>query len=137
MLVFGTIFLTADAIMKIEHSQTEPKELERTLFYNPANHVDRPPKLENPNYYQDFSLVKSVSWKDVLHFSGVLLLVASWGFYSQFNKALQQRKKLIYVEVRSKEEMISRVRSKQNLNSVIVAVNRKKNMNHLFDKFWY
>ena len=67
----------------------------------------------------------------------MLLLVATWGFYSQFNKALQSRKKLIYVEVKSKEEKISRILSKQNLNTVVIAVNRRKNMNHLFDKFWY
>ena len=50
---------------------------------------------------------------------------------------MQTRKKLIYVEVRSKDEKISRIVSKQNLNTVIETNTRKKNNNQLFDKFWY
>ena len=50
---------------------------------------------------------------------------------------MQTRKKLIYVEVRSKDEKISRIISKENLNTVIETNTRKKNNNQLFDKFWY
>lgn len=82
------------------------------MFYNPAEMVDLAKSTQKPDNYSDFSLLKSIHWNDVLHFSGVLLLVATWGFYSQFNKALQQRKKLIYVEVKSRIEQISRILSK-------------------------
>ena len=41
------------------------------------------------------------------------------------------------MEVRSKDEKISRIVSKQNLNTVIETNNRRKNTNQLFDKFWY
>ena len=61
----------------------------------------------------------------------------SWCFYFQFTRALQARKKLIYVEVRSSSERIQRILSKQNLNTVIETTLRKKNNNKLFDKFWY
>ena len=89
ILIFGILFLTADTIMKIEHAQTEPKELEQTMFYSPADIVVTPNSMEKSHNYSDFSFLKSIHWNDVLHFSGVLLLVATWGFYSQFNKALQ------------------------------------------------
>ena len=61
----------------------------------------------------------------------------SWCFYFQFTRALQARKKLIYVEVRSNTERMPRIVSKQNLNTVIETTLRKKNNNKLFDKFWY
>ena len=61
----------------------------------------------------------------------------SWCFYFHFTRAIQSRKKLIYVEVRPQDTNISRTESKQNLNTVIESNMRKKNTNQLFDKFWY
>ena len=90
-----------------------------------------------PDYTKRFDIVDSVRWADMIHIVVILVILMSWCFYFQFNRALQTRKKLIYVEVRSKDERISRIVSKQNLNTVIETNNRKKNNNQLFDKFWY
>ena len=73
----------------------------------------------------------------MIHIIIILVILMSWCFYFQFNRAVQTRKKLIYVEVRSKDEKISRIISKENLNTVIETNTRKKNNNQLFDKFWY
>ena len=42
ILIFGILFLIADAIMKIEHSQTEHQEPEQTMFYNPSESLFPP-----------------------------------------------------------------------------------------------
>lgn len=47
------------------------------------------------------------------------------------------RKKLIYVEVRGKNEWFLRKSSKENLNTVLLTATRKKNLFGLFDKFAY
>lgn len=39
--------------------------------------------------------------------------------------------------MRGFSEKISRIVSKQNLNTVIETTQRKKNRNKLFDRFWY
>ena len=46
ILIFGIIFLTVDVIMKIEHAQTEPKELEQTMFYSPTDIIVTPNSME-------------------------------------------------------------------------------------------
>ena len=73
----------------------------------------------------------------MIHIVLIQIILMSWCFYFQFTRALQARKKLIYVEARSSNERISRFVSKQNLNTVIETTLRKKNTNKLFDKFWY
>ena len=82
-----------------------------------------------PDYTQPFDIAKSVRWTDMIHIIIILVILMSWCFYFQFNRAMQTRKKLIYVEVRSKDERISRIVSKENLNTVIETNNRKKNNN--------
>ena len=67
----------------------------------------------------------------------ILLILMIWCFYFHLNRVLQERKKLIFVEVRPHDDTISRVESKTNLNLVIESNLRKKNNNMLFDKFWY
>ena len=73
----------------------------------------------------------------MIHIVLIQIILMSWCFYFQFTRALQARKKLIYVEVRTSTERIARILSKQNLNTVIETTLRKKNNNKLFDKFWY
>ena len=76
-------------------------------------------------------------WTDLIHIVIFLTTMMSWCFYFQFNRALLSRKKLVYIEVMSKDKIITRIISKQNLNTVIVSNNRKRTNNVLFDKFWY
>ena len=73
----------------------------------------------------------------MVHIVIILVILMSWCFYFQFNRALETRKKLIYVEVRSKDQIVSRIQSKENLNIVNEYNKRKRNNNQLFDKFWY
>lgn len=90
-----------------------------------------------PDYTSEFNFQSSVRWTDMIHIVLIQIILMSWCFYFQFTRALQARKKLIYVEVRSFSERMKRIESKQNLNTVIETTLRKKNNNKLFDKFWY
>lgn len=90
-----------------------------------------------PDYTKSFNFQTSVRWTDMIHIVLIQIILMSWCFYFQFTRALQARKRLIYVEVRSNSERMQRILSKQNLNTVIETTLRKKNNNKLFDKFWY
>lgn len=52
-----------------------------------------------PDYTNSFSITDSVRWTDMIHIVLIQIILMSWCFYYQFTKALQARKKLIYVEV--------------------------------------
>lgn len=67
----------------------------------------------------------------------ILIVLVLWCFYFHMNRVIQTRRKLIYVEVRSHDSVISRTQSKVNLNLVIESNMKRKNNNMLFDKFWY
>ena len=90
-----------------------------------------------PDYAAAFNIRRSVRWTDLIPMFFILLILLIWCFYFHLNRVLQERKKLIFVEIRQHDDAISRVESKTNLNLVIESNLRKKNNNSLFDKFWY
>ena len=124
--------------MKTQHAQANPEEARDAYLKQLDSKKNSWLSFgQVPDYSQNFDIVKSVRWTDMIHIIIILVILMSWCFYFQFNRAVQTRKKLIYVEVRSKDEKISRIISKENLNTVIKTNTRKKNNNQLFDKFWY
>lgn len=50
---------------------------------------------------------------------------------------MQNRKRLIYIDIKAKQEELPRMQAKRNLNMVIETNTRRKNNNDLFDKLWY
>ena len=73
----------------------------------------------------------------MFHIVLIQIILMSWCFYYQFTKAVQARKKLIYVEVHAFDRKVKRRQSKENLNTVILTTTRQKNNYELFDKFAY
>ena len=70
----------------------------------------------------------------------VIASIMAWCFYFRFVKAMQSRRKLIYVEVLDKENpdfKISRIQAKKNLRLVCETTTNVRNYNYLFDKYWY
>ena len=90
-----------------------------------------------PDYTQTFNITTSVRWTDMFHIVLIQIILMSWCFYYQFTKAVQARKKLIYVEVHAFDNKVLRRQSKENLNSVLLTTTRRKNNYELFDKFAY
>jgi hypothetical protein len=67
----------------------------------------------------------------------VVVLLMTWLLYFTFSDDFLTRRKIVYTEVRPREDDISRTQSKMNLNTLIETNQRRKNMNHFFDKVWY
>ena len=110
---FSASFLILDAYLKTESAQEDKESLadaqatfdkqrrvEESLWFTISHTID---------YSQPFDVVKSVRWGDMVHIVIILVILMSWCFYFQFNRALATRKKLIYVEVRSKDQIVSRI----------------------------
>lgn len=136
--LFAAAFLIQDGYMKTQHAQENPEEARKAYQLQLENKESSWLSFgQVPDYSQNFDIVKSVRWTDMIHIIIILVILMSWCFYFQFNRAMQTRKKLIYVEVKDKDKKISRIISKENLNTVIETNTRKKNNNQLFDKFWY
>ena len=90
-----------------------------------------------PNYTRDeFDPFKCVSWTHLTHIVMMELILISKCIWSHLSQAVQTRKKIIYIEVRNKNDRIKRYKSKQNLNTVVETFEKQRNY-ALFDKFWY
>lgn len=61
----------------------------------------------------------------------------TWLLYFTFSDDFLTKRKIVYTEVRPREDEISRTQSKMNLNTLIETNQKRKNMNHFFDKVWY
>ena len=70
------------------------------------------------------------------HLALIEIVLIGKCIYSQLARAVQNRQKIIHVEVRNSSEKMLRHISKRNLNIVIETFQKKKNY-ALFDKFWY
>jgi len=67
----------------------------------------------------------------------VVVLLMTWLLYFTFSDDFLTKRKIVYTEVRPREDDISRTQSKMNLNTLIETNQKRKNMNHFFDKVWY
>jgi hypothetical protein len=67
----------------------------------------------------------------------VVVLLMTWLLYFTFSDDFLTRRKIVYTEVRPREDDISRTQSKMNLNTLIETNQRRKNINHFFDRVWY
>ena len=138
MFICAASFLILDAYLKTREAQFNPEEAKMTYEKLIEERDSNPFNFGMvPDYTKSFNFQTSVRWTDMIHIVLIQIILMSWCFYFQFTRALQARKKLIYVEVRSNSERMQRILSKQNLNTVIETTLRKKNNNKLFDKFWY
>ena len=138
MFLCAALFLILDAYLKTREAQFNPEQAKLNYENLKKERETNPLNVGMvPDYREDFTFEKSVRWTDMIHIVLIQIILMSWCFYYQFTRALQARKKLIYVEVRSNNERINRITSKQNLNKVIETTQRKKNNSMLFDRFWY
>ena len=138
MFFCAASFLIIDAYLKTKEAQKSP-DIAKETFEKLSHERDTYPFIFGmvPDYRNSFDFTTSVRWTDMIHIVLIQIILMSWCFYFQFTRAVQARKKLIYVEVRSFSSYVQRIVSKQNLNTVIETTMRKKNNNQLFDKFWY
>lgn len=90
-----------------------------------------------PNFMSDeFDPFTCVSWTHLTHLAMIEFILIGKCVYSQLARAVQTRKKIIYIEVRNYTDKTMRHISKRNLNTVVETFQKKKNY-ALFDKFWY
>lgn len=90
-----------------------------------------------PNFTAErFDVLTSVSWTHLTHLAMIEVILIGKCVYSQLARAVQTRKKIIYIEVRNFSEKTLRHISKKNLNTVVETFQKKRNY-ALFDKFWY
>jgi len=85
---------------------------------------------------ESFDVFTTVSWTHLTHLALIELILIGKCVYSQLARAVQTRKKIIWVEVRNSNEKMLRHISKKNLNTVVETFQKKQNY-ALFDKFWY
>ena len=85
---------------------------------------------------ETFDPFTCVSWTHLTHLAMIEVILIGKCVYSQLARAVQTRKKIIYIEVRNSSEKLLRHISKRNLNTVVETFQKKKNF-ALFDKFWY
>ncbi len=83
-----------------------------------------------------FDPFTTVSWTHLTHLAMIEVILIGKCVYSQLARAVQTRKKIIYIEVRNYNERLQRFMSKRNLNTVVETFQKKRNY-ALFDKFWY
>lgn len=83
-----------------------------------------------------FDPFTTVSWTHLTHLAMIEVILIGKCVYSQLARAVQTRKKIIYIEVRNYNDRLQRYMSKRNLNTVVETFQKKKNY-ALFDKFWY
>ena len=67
----------------------------------------------------EFSIFTGVSWTHLTHFALIEFVLIGKCIYSQLARAVQNRQKIIHVEVRNSSEKMMRHISKRNLNIVI------------------
>lgn len=140
IVVFGAIVgvLIFDSYLKTKYAEKNPDNVKSIYEKNKSREGGLFGWMSsNPNYSKSFSLRRSVQWTNLIPLFFIFALLILWCVYFHINRVIQQRKKLIYVEVRAYDAPISRMESKKNLNLVIESNLKRKNNNSLFDKFWY
>ena len=90
-----------------------------------------------PDWRNDFSLIKSVLWIEMLSICLLLIILLTWCFYFHLVRALSARKKLKYVECKDYTYYITRTEAKKNLRTVLESDMRTRPDNEVFDKVWY
>lgn len=133
MLGFSGLVIV-DSFAKFAFFKDNPEAAAEVSLKNVFMGLDVLPDYENQEY---FHLINSVRWGALLPFAIVIVLVMTWLLYFTFNDDVLARKKVVYAEIRPKEEDISRTQSKINLNILIETNKKRKNLNYLFDKLWY
>lgn len=128
------VLVLADAYTKFQYFIDNPEEAVEVAGKNIFIWVDVLPNYEN---IQNFHLIKSVRWGVLFPFAIVIVILLTWLLYFTFTDDFLARKKIVYAEIRPREEEITRTVSKINLNTLIETNKRRKNMNYLFDKIWY
>mgnify|MGYP000891176827 CR=1 FL=1 len=68
---------------------------------------------------ENFDPFTTVSWTHLTHLAIVEVILIGKCVYSQLARAVQTRKKIIYIEVRNSNERLLRYISKKNLNTVV------------------
>lgn len=94
-----------------------------------------------PDYanQESFSFINSVRWGAIFPFAVIVFIIMTWLLYFTFDDVVLARKKVVYAEVRPKDEKISRTQSKINLN-ILLQTSEKRNKfrsSSLFDKHYY
>ena len=136
----GTCFLITDAYLKCKQARKDKDQADINYEYN-----KRQMSIfffiggisDTPDYRKPFSVRYSVRWSDLIAICTMVAFLLTWCFQFKFKQASYYRKKLVYVEVQDKKWNISRVTSKQNLQTVIEVTKRYTEDYKLFDKFWY
>ena len=109
MLGCAALFLVVDAWLKTQQAKVEPEVAEQT---RQSLKEEREKNMFNwsivPDYNQKFNITTSVRWTDMFHIVLIQIILMSWCFYYQFTKAVQARKKLIYVEVHAFDNKVKR-----------------------------
>lgn len=133
-----TGFLILDGYLKVLHARSHPEiadEAKKNLIAQADTNWLSFGFV--PNFAVDqFDIFTCVSWTHLVYYSMVEVILIGKCVYSQLVKAVQNRQKIINIEVRNYSETMHRFVSKRNLNTVIETFERKRNY-ALFDKFWY
>jgi hypothetical protein len=133
MLGFAVLVLL-DAYTKNQYFKDHRDEVAEISGKNVFLWIDILPDYEN---IDNFHVINSVRWGVLFPFATVIIILLTWLLYFTFTDDFLARKKIVYAEIRPREEEITRTISKVNLNTLIETNKRKKNMNYLFDKIWY
>ena len=146
--LFAVSFLAADGFMKTRHAQDALKEgqnqpeLPEKVEFPPSQQPVYPEEgrfdnYASQDYTKEFSLTSSVLWNDLLYLEGLVTVLMCWCFYFQTNRAIQSRKKILFIIVKDRFEAIPRTVSKKHLNLAVQMSNQKHKDNDLFDSYWY
>ena len=133
-IAFFAVIITIDSFAKFNYLADHPLESEQISGHTIFMGIDSLPLY---NQQSSFNVLYSVRWGALFPLTVVITLVITWLLYFTLNEDITTRKKIIYTEIRPKDEDISRQQSKINLNLLIEANKRKKNNSYLFDKVWY
>lgn len=134
-LTFFVVLVLIDAYLKFLYFKQHPDEAADISGDNMFIGADILP-LYSDYIHAQFSFVGSVRWGVLLPFMIMILLVLTWLLYYSINDDVLARKKVVYAEVRPKEEDISRTQSKINLK-VLLETNKMYKSSNPFNKIWY
>ena len=138
LIVVTSGFLVLDGYLKMRYAQENPEIAAKAKENLEAQADDN---VLSFNFVPDFMSEKfdpftTVSWTHLTHLAMIEVILIGKCVYSQLARAVQTRKKIIYIEVRNSSDKILRHVSKRNLNTVVETFQKQRNF-ALFDKFWY